>query len=205
MRRCLYLYHIIKQNENSLMFKFFMAQLKKSKNGDWASQVLKDLEDFKINLELEEIQNLSLEKYKLIVKLGAINFAFEKLINKKKSTKSENVKGKNIIYIQLRMADYLNSENVDVTIEEKKWIFQCRVEDIEIKGNKRWKYDDISCKSCNSQQDETKMHILFCKNLMGSNELLTYIPDYQELFEGDLEGQNYVARLLRDNFIRRIV
>ena len=120
---------------------------------------MKDLEDFKINLELEEIQNLSFEKYKSIVKLGAINFAFERLINKKKSRKSENAKGKNIIYTQLKMADYLTSENVDATIEEKKWIFQCRVEDIEIKGNKCWKYDNISCKSCNSHQDKTQMHI----------------------------------------------
>ena len=144
-----------------------MAQLKKSKKGDWANQVLKDLEDFKINLELEEIRNLSFEKYKSIVKLGAINFAFERLINKKKSRKSENAKGKNIIYTQLKMADYLTSENLDATIEEKKWIFQCRVEDIEIKGNKRWKYDDISCKSCNTQQDETQLHVLLYKPLMG--------------------------------------
>ena len=84
-------------------------------------------------------------------------------------------------------------------------MFQCRVEDIDFKGNKRWKYEDTSCKSCNTQEVETQIHILFCTNWMGSNELLTYIPDYQELYEGDLEGQNYVARLLRDNFTRRIV
>ena len=86
MRRCLYLYHILKQNENYVMF---MAQLKESRKGDWASQVLKDLEDFKINLELEEIQNLSIDKYKSLVKVGAINFAFEILIKKKEFKKSE--------------------------------------------------------------------------------------------------------------------
>ena len=48
------------------------------------------------------------------------------------------------------------------------------------------------------------MNVLFGKHLMGSNEFLTYIPDYQELFEGGLEGQNYVARLLRDNFSKKI-
>ena len=35
-------------------FYFFMAQLKESRKWDWASGVLKDLEDFKIILELEE-------------------------------------------------------------------------------------------------------------------------------------------------------
>ena len=143
-----------------------MAQLKKGRQGDWASQVLKDLEDFKINLELEEIQNLSIDKYKSLVKVGALNFAFERLIIRKDSRKSENAKAKNIKYTQLKMADYLTSDNIDATIEEKRWMFQCRVEDIDIKGNKRWKYEDISCKSCKTQTDETQIHILFCKYLM---------------------------------------
>ena len=120
MRRCLFLHHILEQNENSLLFKFFMAQLKNSKQGDWASQVLQDLEDFNIDLQIEEIQNMSKVKFKLIVKDCGTKFAFDRLMEKKEARKSQNARGKNIKYSELKMASYLTSENIDSTIEEKK-------------------------------------------------------------------------------------
>lgn len=205
IRRCLFLHHILQQSENSLVFKFFASQLEDSKQGDWASQVLKDLEDFKIDLEIEEIRNMSIHQFKSIVKDNAVNFAFENLIIRKEGRQSEHSKGRNIRYTHLKMADYFTSINTDLTIEDKKWMFLCRMEDIEVKANKRWKYEDILCKSCELQTEETQQHVLFCTTLLGANEIMTYIPNYQELFEDDLEGQNYVSRLLSDNYNRRIV
>ena len=66
-RRLLYLHHILQQNEESLIYRFFEAQLENPTSKDWVSQTLEDLEEFEINLELEEIQNMKKEKYKKIV------------------------------------------------------------------------------------------------------------------------------------------
>ena len=102
------------------------------------------------------------------------------------------------------MAEYLVSTEEDLSIEEQKWIFKCRVEDIQIKGNQRWKYENISCPSCMKNIDETQSHILNCEFLQGKNENLSYIPNYSELYNGELREQVYVSRLLKENYDRRV-
>ena len=61
-RRLLYLHHILQQKEESLLYRFFEAQLENPTSKDWVSQTLDDLEEFEINLELEEIQNMKKRK-----------------------------------------------------------------------------------------------------------------------------------------------
>ena len=36
-----------------------------------------------------------------------------------------------------------------------------------------------------------------CQWLVGQNELITYIPDYRELYKKDVEEPVYVARIVR--------
>ena len=67
-RRLLYLHHILQQNENSLLFRFFMAQLGEPLSKDWVSQTLADLEELEINLELNSIKSMKKEKYKNLLK-----------------------------------------------------------------------------------------------------------------------------------------
>ena len=86
----------------------------------------------------------------------------------------------------------------------KKWLFKCRVEYIEIKGNHRWKHNDITCRLCQKGVIETQVHLLYCETLLGQNENVNYIPAYKELYSEDLKDQLYVSRLLKDNFDRRI-
>ena len=52
-------------NWQSLLFKFFMALLTNPTHRDWVSQVLQELEDLNMILEIEEIELLSKEQYKL--------------------------------------------------------------------------------------------------------------------------------------------
>ena len=84
-------------------------------------------------------------------------------------------------------------------------MFQCRVADINVQGNHRWKHTNISCFSCKKNIVETQSHLLYCEYLLGKNEQLSYIPDYEELYTGDLEEQIYLARILKENFEKRLV
>ena len=63
-RRILYLHHILQRNEDSLLYRFFEAQLENPTPKDWVSQVLEYLEELEIQHELEEIQIMNKEKYK---------------------------------------------------------------------------------------------------------------------------------------------
>ena len=69
-------------------------------------------------------------------------------MEKKGKRTSVNAKGKQIIYNNFTMADYLCPSDEEISIEEKIWLFKCRVEDINVKGNHRWKHKDLSCFSC---------------------------------------------------------
>ena len=176
-----------------------MAQLEKPTQKDWASQILEDLVVLEINLELEDIEEMKKDKFKNIVKEAVRKKAFSYLIKMKNDRKSDNAKGKILEYENFCMPDYLCPTEEDITIEERKHLFKCRVDDLNVKGNQRWKHQDISCLSCKKQEDETQCHLLFCKDLIGKNSLVTYIPDYKELYYGDINEQIYVSRLLKEN------
>ena len=126
-------------------------------------------------------------------------------MKRKQGRQFENAKGKKIIYTEFKLAEYLHLENEYLTVEEKKWLFKCRVEDIDIKGNHRWKHSNIACFSCKKNIDETQRHLVFCEYLLGKNEHISYIPEYDELYNGSLDEQVYLAKILQDNFNRRLV
>ena len=82
-RRQMFLHHILHQKKNSLVHKFFMAQMKSPTQNDWVSTALEDLEELEINLDLEEIEEMSRERYKSIVKEKVEVKAFEYLIKRR--------------------------------------------------------------------------------------------------------------------------
>ena len=43
---------------------------------------------------------------------------------------------------------------------------------------------DLVCNSCRISEC-SQSHLLYCPELIGSNELVTYIPDYQDIFDDD--------------------
>ena len=77
-------HHILQQKEESLVFRFFMAQIKSpTPTHDWVSTVLEDLEELHINIEIGDIKDLKKGKFKAIVKETVTNGAFKYLIKKK--------------------------------------------------------------------------------------------------------------------------
>ena len=59
-------------------------------------------------------------------------------------------------------------------------------------------YDSTNCEGCKTKPLTTK-HALECSSLIGSNNLLTYIPKYVDLYGEDETKQVYIARLIRNN------
>ena len=203
-RRILFLHHILQQKKESLLYRFFLAQIESPTHRDWVSQVLEDLENLEINMEIEKIENMKIESFKSIVKRAVKEKAFLFLLQKKTDRKSDHAKGKQLFYEEFDMAEYLYPGEEQITIEERKWLFKCKVEDIEIRGNQRWKHFIITCYSCKTNEEETQIHLLTCPGLLGKNEKLSYIPEYKELYEGELAEQIYVSRILKENYKHRV-
>ena len=98
------------------------------------------------------------------------------------------------------MAEYLRPNEFNISVRERQYIFQCRVSDIDVKANRSWKYEDTQCTACkDSTIFETGRHVLECKVLLGRNDNLSYIPDYNTLFSKEIEEQIYTSRIIHRN------
>ena len=85
-----------------MLKKVFELQLKHKTRGDWASTVLDDLKELQLSKPFEEIkENRYASKY---------------LTDKQKS------KGKEIVYSEIKMAEYLQP-NSPLTIDQKQRMF----------------------------------------------------------------------------------
>ena len=67
-RRLMFLHYILPQNESSLLFKFFKAQLDNPVKGDWSEQVFFDIREINLQVSLQEIKRLSKETFRVKVK-----------------------------------------------------------------------------------------------------------------------------------------
>ena len=129
--------------------------------------------------------------------------AYTELIERKKARVSEHARGKLIAYKDLDMQEYLMETDIDISLDEKKWTFKCRTDEIDLKANFQWKHENIWCISCKKDTPETNEHLLQCKALLEANEIVSYIPEYNELFSDELQEIVYTSRVLRENFKKR--
>ena len=100
------------------------------------------------------------------------------------------------------MQNYLKTEDIEILNEERKLIFQLRTRmKYGIKTHFRNMHDHTLCDGCQLEESTTR-HTLECSSLIGRNELVTYIPSYEDLFGTDEEEQVYIARIICDNLKR---
>ena len=47
-------------------------------------------------------------------------------------------------------------------------------------------------------------HLLYYSSLIGSNQLISYIPDYKDIFnDNDTEEQYYIANIMKENLRKK--
>ena len=197
LRRLLYFQQILHQEtENTLLYKFFKAQLENPTRNDWVTQILKDLEILDIREQITEIGQMSQEEFSEMCKEKVYQNAFQYLENKKnKSDKRRHIK-----YKHLEMAKYLQENKFGHSVKERQFLFHCRANDIDVKANRTWKYSDTNCISCpNTNTAESQIHILRCEPLLRHNDKITYLPTYEDLFSDDIQDQIYTSNIICEN------
>ena len=59
------------------------------------------------------------------------------------------------------------------------------------------------CISCNSGICD-QSHLMYCTALIGSNQLITYIPNYKDISnDGDIKEQVFIANILMANLKKK--
>ena len=100
------------------------------------------------------------ERFKRMVKEKVKFAALQYLLKKKAERISENAKGKLLIYTELEKCEYLTQIEHDFSIEDRKWLFKSRLEDIDIP--KKWNNENILCKHC-LNTEMTQKHLFECQ------------------------------------------
>ena len=98
------------------------------------------------------------------------------------------------------MSEYLKPNQQNLSVNYRQFLFKCRKNDIDIRANRPWKYQDIFCIACKDTNiEETGKHILECKNLVNKNDKLSYIPTYNNIYSDDLKEQVYTSKIIQEN------
>ena len=117
---------------------------------------------------------------------------------------NSSIGSKSQAYKELKLSFYLSSQS-EVPIETAKFIAKVQSHMIEsIKMNFQSHYKpNLVCNSCKiSQCDQS--HLLYCSKLIGSNQLISYIPNYEDIFnDDDPEEQCYIAHILMENLKKK--
>ena len=195
-RKLLFLQYILKQNKESMMYRIFKAIEENPVKNDFVFTCKKYLETLKMNTTFEQLENLSKFQFKKILKERIQQEALVYL--KIQQMKQEKIK--NIGYNQLKMQDYLAEGDRNILVS--KMVYRARGMTLDIKMQKRWKYDDLLCEGCH-ENFETGEEILKCEELGRNDQQVDYSWVYSEIVTKKiLVGKALVQKLKKRKQLR---
>ena len=179
-RRLNYLHYIVGSDKNGMLSKFFKAMSENPSKDDWSEQVKVDLKDLGIREDLGEIEVTSKASFKKMVKSKIYEYALDQL-NLEKISHS---KMDNVVYPELKIQDYLLSE--DISTAEKMNLFHFRTRMASFSDNYRdGSNQPIPCKMCGFHRD-CQEHSVTCHATMAN---VTHRGKYSEKFSSKISRE----------------
>ena len=173
-----------------MIYRILKATEENPINGDFVITCKKYLETLRFKITFKEIENLTKLQFRKILKERIRNEAFEFLKNQQLNQE----KIKNIKYEELKIQDYLADGDRNNSVS--KIIFKARGKTLDIKSQKRWKYDDLQCTGC-SQNIESGEEMMQCENL-GSNQFgAEYSWFFSDLVSKKIEAGKVIMKKLQ--------
>ena len=125
---------------------------------------------------------MSKRKFRKIVKKASI----QQMLDYLHQMKSDQNKVKHLKYNELKLADF-SQPKMHFSIHIAYFLAKLQTSMVkEVKCNFKTMHNTLICQSC-LKHEYTQEHLLSCEKLIGSNELLIYIPQYYEIWEGSFE------------------
>ena len=162
----MYLKRILNDTENSLLKQTYNSQSKSPSSGDWLSETKLILKELEIILTLNEIKEISKNKFKKIVKSAIENQAFKYL----KTILKQKQKGRLINYTKFELQPYLRSkENIPIILQRQLFALRSQMNNIKANFCSRTKIP--ICDQCENEIDNN--HLFKCmretKNIKNIN------------------------------------
>ena len=103
------------------------------------------------------------------------------------------------------MSNFLTSQDHEISIETAKFIAKAQTHMIEtIKMNFQSSHTpNLQCNSCNISECN-QSHLLYCTKLIEINEIVTYTPEYEDIFnDSDPKDQLHIANIMIENWKKK--
>ena len=193
-RRLNFLWYLVHQKEDSLLSKFFKAQVDDPIKGDWASQVKEDMTNLNMEMTFDDLKALSKETFKQTIKKHVRETAFKGL----KEIQDSHSKSKKIDYKEMKMHEYLSADN-GMTIKEKSFAFWARSQMLDVKSNFKVGKLDLKCSlGCDITEDQE--HIFHCPVLKEKDE--KDFIDYKDIYGQDPIKVKEITLILMTKFAK---
>ena len=188
----MFLFYILKQDQQSLIYKFFQSQKNHQTSKDWVTTVRKDLKELNMNTNFDEIQMMKKCEFKKIIKQN-IETEAKNDLNAKKLNHS---KVKNLQHNSIRMQKYLKHGQTEISVEERQLIFKLRAKVTNVKMNYRGMYEDFQCDICH-EENESQRHIIEECRILNKNEEEKL--EYTKIENGNINQMVEIARHFKRN------
>ena len=194
-RRLLFLQYILKEKGDSLIHSFLVAQMEDTKKGDWWETVQNDIVEIKLNVSLSEIIKMSEESFKALVKTHVAKAALLWLNNEKQRSK----KIRNIEYSDLKIQEYLKSDNLNV--DQRKLLAHLRGQMVKVRANYSKMYETIFCSLCEQSGKkfvDSQEHLLHCRSLCKYGDI-SIGTEYLYIYSEEPSKYESITILLEQN------
>ena len=194
-RRLSFLWYILNEKKDSMIYKFFESQNRNRTHKDWITTVCSDIEELGLNLDFDGIRKMKKDAFMNLVKIK-IEAKTLKFMEKSKEGHS---KVRNLSHNTLKIQSYLMPSKIKKNKEECQLIFKLRAKVTEVKMNTKGKYENFDCESCKIE-DETQEHVLKCEEILKiQNDEEKSIPTYNKISEGTIEEKVIIAKQFNKN------
>ena len=193
-RRLGFLYYILHESPESLVYQFFQTQYKNRTSKDWVTTILKDLDEVKLGVTIEQIKIMKKSTYMRMLKTSIEKKALMELQNRK----SNHSKVSHLQHFGIKMQKYLLPNNFKMTQEECQLIFKLRCRVTEVKTNMKGSYENFQCDLCNNEE-ETQEHVLNCMKIVSMRNEKDVINKLEKIYNGKVREQINVARVFKEN------
>ena len=189
-RKIAFLQYILKEDKNSMIYQILKATEEKPIKNDFVITCQKYLKILDINLSFEEIGKMSKYSLKKVLR-EKTNIAAYKYLT---AQKSKQTKILDMEYSKLEMQAYLADGDRDNRVS--RLIFKARGKTLDIKMQKRWKYDDTLCTGCGIKE-ETGQEIFMCDKLNKNPENIPYSRFHKEFVKDQVSAPKVMMKKIK--------
>ena len=190
----MYLHNILQKDPKEMVRRVFEAQKTDTSPGDFIELVMEDCESIELNMSENEIERMTKQRFKKIVKSKVLKAAFKFL----KTLQQNHSKMDKISYDKFEMSSYMTSPQF--SNDDMSLLLSLRTRTVRgIRSDFGGLYHDKNC-PLGCGETDTLQNILTCKVLKqqhASKDVTSSEIKYEDIFSSDIVKQKQVTELYR--------